>query len=200
MNYWLLLVPLVSMLAGLLIVKLFIVLLFRPFLPINVLGITIQGILIKQTSEIAAGVGKMAASMLASSGLEQKIGDPKNVEKIKPLIETHVDHFLRVKLKEQMPMVGMFVGDKTINTMKGIFMQEIESLFPQVMQQLAGNLQSELKVEQMVVSKINGISPAELESAFYQHAGNDLWKAGLFGALIGFLTGIIQLVIIGIIT
>jgi len=160
------------------------------------MGITLQGVLIKQKQPVAIKVGQMAADMLASAGLEQKISDPKNVEKLKPMIETHVDNFLRIKLKEQMPMISMFVGDKTINTLKLVFMQEIENLFPQVMAQFAGNLKSELNVEQIVVSKINNISPSELKALFYQNIGKDLRRLELAAVSLGFLMGILQLLIV----
>ena len=59
-------------------------------------------------------------------------------------------------------MISMFIGDKTINTLKTVFMKEIEDLFPQVMQQFAGELKNDLNIEQMVVSKINNISPEKM--------------------------------------
>jgi hypothetical protein len=49
--------------------------------------------------------------------------------------------FLRIKLKDEMPMLSMFIGDKTITSLKKFFMQEIEILFPQVMKQFAANLE-----------------------------------------------------------
>ena len=112
------------------------------------------------------------------------------------MIETHIDDFLRNKLKEQMPMIGMFIGDKTINSLKTIFIQEIETLFPQVMQQFAGNLKNELNPEQMVVSKIASISPEQFETAVYQNISKEIRMASIFGAAIGLLIGIIQLTII----
>lgn len=196
MNYWLILIPLLSAFTGWLAIRLLLYFLFRPFEPRKILGVTIQGVLLKQKQQIATKIGKVAAAEFSSAGLEQKISDPKNMEKLKPLIETHVDDFLRVKLKEQMPMISMFVGDKTINTLKGVFMQEIETLFPQVMGQFAGNLKNEINIEQMVVAKINNISPMTIESAFHQNLSKEFGMASLFGAAIGLLIGLIQLAIV----
>jgi uncharacterized membrane protein YheB (UPF0754 family) len=196
MNYWLILIPLLSAFTGWLAIRLLLFFLFRPFEPRKILGITIQGVLIKQKQQIATKIGQVAAAEFSSAGLEQKISDPKNMEKLKPLIETHVDDFLRVKLKEQMPMISMFVGDKTINTLKGVFMQEIETLFPQVMGQFAGNLKNEINIEQMVVAKINNISPETIESALHRNLSKEFGMASLFGAAIGLLVGLIQLTIV----
>lgn len=165
--------------------------------PLQIMGLTIQGIFPKYKQQIAFNIGQIAAKEFSNfAGLEQKISDPRNMEKIKPLIETHIDDFLRNKLKEQMPMIGMFIGDKTINTLKVVFMQEIEALFPQVMQQFAGNLKSDLDIEQMVVSKISAISAEKLESFLYKDLAGEFRMASALGAIIGLLIGLIQLAVI----
>lgn len=160
------------------------------------MGFKWQGIFPKHKQQIADKVGKLVALEFSSFSLEEKISDPQNFENVKPLIETHIDDFLRNKLKEQMPMIGMFIGDKTITTLKTIFIQEIETIFPQVMQQFAGNLKSKLNLEQMVSSRIAGISPIQIENLLYKNMDKEIRMASLFGAVLGLLIGMIQLVII----
>lgn len=197
MNYWLILTPLLSAFTGWITIKIALKLLFRPLMPRQMMGLTIQGIFPKYKQHIAFKLGQIAAAEFSNfGGLEQKISDPANMEKIKPLIEIHIDDFLRNKLKEQMPMIGMFIGDKTINTLKVIFMQEIETLFPQVMQQFAGNLKSDLDIEQMVVSKISSLSSEKMESLLYNNLAKEFRMASVLGAAIGLLVGLIQLAII----
>ena len=197
MNYWLILIPLFSAFTGWLAIKIALKLLFRPLEPRKLMGLVIQGVMPKYKYQIAVKLGQIAATEFSNfGGLEQRISDPANMEKIKPLIETHIDDFLRNKLKEQMPMIGMFIGDKTIDTLKVIFMKEIEALFPQVMQQFAGNLSSDLDIEQMVVSKIIAVSPEKMESLLYKSLAKEFQTASHLGALIGLLAGLIQLAII----
>lgn len=160
------------------------------------MGFKWQGVLPAYKKQIADKVGKLAALEFSSLSLEEKISDPQNFENVRPLIETHIDDFLRNKLKEQMPMISMFIGDKTIITLKAIFIQEIETLFPQVMQQFAGNLKGKLNLEQMVSSRIADISPAQIENLIYKNMAKEVRTASLFGALIGLLIGIIQLLIV----
>ena len=197
MNYWLILIPLLSAFIGWFAIKIALKLLFRPLEPRKFLGLAIQGVVPKYKHQIAVKLGQIAATEFSNfGGLEQKISDPASMEKIKPLIETHIDDFLRNKLKEQMPMIGMFIGDKTIDTLKVIFMKEIEALFPQVMQQFAGNLSSDLDIEQMVVSKIVAVSPEKMEALLYENLAKEFQTASLLGAVIGLLVGLIQLTII----
>jgi hypothetical protein len=62
--------------------------------------------------------------------LAPMLTDPSLVTHVLPEAEAHVDHFLRNRLSTAMPMVAMFIGEKTIAQMKGIFMEELETLFP----------------------------------------------------------------------
>lgn len=197
MNYWLILIPLLTALTGWIVIRLTLKLLFRPAEPKKLMGFAWQGILPAQKQQIADTVGKLAATEFSNfDAIEQKISDPKNFENVKPLIETHIDDFLRHKLKEQMPMISMFIGDKTISTLKTVFIQEIETLFPQVMEKFAGNLKNELNIEQMVSSKIAAISTKRIESLLYSKMKKEIHMTALFGAAIGFLIGLIQLTII----
>jgi len=194
MNAWLILIPLLSAFTGWIAIKIVVRLVFRPLLPQKIMGFTWQGALPAHQQQLAERIGQIAANEFASfPGIEEKISDPGNMEKIKPLIETHIDDFLRNKLKEQMPMIGMFIGDKTINTLKVVFMQEIESLFPQVMQQFAGQLKNDLDIEQMVVSKIASVSSEQIESLLYNKLAKEFQMAAMIGAVTGLLIGLIQL-------
>jgi uncharacterized membrane protein YheB (UPF0754 family) len=197
MNYWLILIPLLTAFTGWIVIRLTLKQLFRPLEPRKLIGFTRQGILPAQKQQIADKVGNWVATEFSNfDALEQKISDPKNFENVKPLIETHIDDFLRNKLKEQMPMISMFIGDKTITSLKTVFIQEIETLFPQVMQKFAGNLKNELNIEQMVSSKIAGISPERIENLFYSNMGKEIRVVSLFGAALGLIIGLLQLLII----
>ena len=59
-------------------------------------------------------------------------------------------------------MISMFIGDKTITTLKGIFISEIEKLFPRVIGQYAGNLQKEIPVYNLVLNRLQSISDQEI--------------------------------------
>jgi uncharacterized membrane protein YheB (UPF0754 family) len=196
MSYWIIIIPLLTAFTGWIVVRLLIKLLFRPLQPQKMFGFTWQGILPRHKQQMAEKIGQLTAAEFSSFSLENKINDPQNFENLKPLIETHVDDFLRNKLKEQMPMISMFIGDKTINTLKEIFIKEVESLFPQVMQQFAGNLRSKIDVAQIVSSKIAGISPEQIENQLYKSMTREIGKASLFGFLIGLLVGIVQFLLL----
>jgi len=196
MNWWLYLFPFISALLGWIINSIIVKMLFHPLQPKKILGITIQGVLPKQQQPLAERIGKFAgADLFSFESIEQKITDPKNLDKVMPTIEQHIDHFLRVKLGKEMPVISMFIGDKTVNTMKAIFMKELSELFPQIMKNFAGNLQADINLEKIVTDKISGYPIEKLETVFNQQLSKELLGIKFAGAVAGFLIGLLQILL-----
>ncbi len=196
MNYWLLLIPVISAFIGWVTNWVAIKMLFHPREPKKILGITFHGIFPKRQQQFAEKLGRIVSNeFLSFTDIEQKISDPSNLKKIMPLIEQNVDDFLRVRLGKEMPVISMFIGDKTIGKMKGAFMNEIESLFPEVMKQFAGNLKSELDLEHIVIRKVSAFSSDKLEEMLYQIMSKEFRFVELIGAVIGFIIGVVQVLI-----
>jgi sulfite reductase beta subunit-like hemoprotein len=49
-------------------------------------------------------------------------------------------------------MIGMLIGDKTIAQVKGVFIKELEELFPILMKQYMTSLQHDLDLEKIVIT------------------------------------------------
>src|SRR6476646_1651503 len=126
MNYWQLIIPVFSVIIGWLSAWIACKIFLYRIIPHN-------------RQSLAEKAGKAASAAFPFADLEQRILDPDSIKKIMPLVEEHVDDFLRNKLKEKMPVIGMFIGNKTIDSLKEVFLKEIEELFPQVLKQFAGN-------------------------------------------------------------
>lgn len=196
MNYWLLLIPVISAFIGWITNLIAIKMLFHPRLPIKILGITIQGIFPKRQEQFAVKLGKLVSEELLSfKDIEQKITDPGNIKAMIPLIENHIDRFLREKLSETMPMLSMFIGDKTIDKIKEVFLAELENLFPVVMKSYLGKLQTELDLEAIVTEKVKAFSSEKLEQILYQVMAKEFTFIEIIGAILGFIIGLLQVVI-----
>lgn len=196
MNYWLILIPVISAFIGWVTNWIAIKMLFHPREPRKILGITFQGIFPKRQQQFAEKLGRLvSAEFLSFADIEEKISNPENLRKIMPMIESHVDEFLRTRLSDEMPVISMFIGDKTINKLKEALMKEIESLFPKVMKQYAANLKTELDLEQIVIKKVSGFSSDKLEEILYQIMSKEFRFVEIIGAVIGFIIGALQVLI-----
>ncbi len=197
MNYWLLIIiPLISAFIGWVTNWVAIKMLFHPREPKKILGITFHGIFPKRQQQFAEKLGKLvSAEFLSFDDIEEKISSPENLKKIMPMIENHIDDFLRNRLGNEMPVISMFIGDKTISKLKEAFMMEIESLFPQVMKQYAVNLKDELDLEQIVIKKVSGFSSDKLEEVLLQIMSKEFRFVEIIGAVIGFIIGLLQVIV-----
>jgi uncharacterized membrane protein YheB (UPF0754 family) len=170
--------------------------LFHPKDPKRILGITFHGIFPKRQKIFAEKLGKMISNeFLSFEDIEEKITDPQNLEKLMPMIEAHVDNFLRNKLADEMPFLSLFIGDKTIRSLKKVFMQELEILFPQIMKNYAGHLQEELDLEKIVIEKVSAFSTDKLEDILYQIMSKEFRFVEILGGVIGFIIGIVQVLL-----
>jgi uncharacterized membrane protein YheB (UPF0754 family) len=196
MNYWLLLIPVISAFIGWVTNWIAIKMLFHPREPKRFLGFSFQGVFPKRQQIFAEKLGRMvSAEFLSFEDIEQKIASPQNLQKLLPMIEKHVDNFLRIKLGDEMPFLSLFIGDRTIHSLKRIFMQELETLFPQVMKNYAGHLQEELDLEKIVTEKVASFSTDKLESILYQIMSKEFRFVEILGGVIGFIIGLVQVFI-----
>lgn len=196
MNYWLILIPFISAFIGWVTNWIAIKMLFHPREPKKFLGITFQGIFPKRQKLFAEKLGKMVSrEFLSFEDIQQKITDPQNLKKLMPMLENHVENFLRVKLSDEMPFLSIFIGERTILSLKKIFMQELEILFPRVMNDFAGHLQDELDLEKIVTEKVAAFSSDKLENILYQIMSKEFHFVELLGGVIGFIIGLMQVLI-----
>src|SRR6202034_249579 len=101
--WWFYTIPFISAFIHWLTIWMALKLLFHPRQPRKILGFTLQGVFPKRQGQIAGSLGKIVGQELLSFGdIETAIIKPENIRKMLPLVEEHIDHFLRNKLKETM--------------------------------------------------------------------------------------------------
>ena len=196
LSWWFYTIPFISAFIHWLTIWMALKLLFHPRHPKKVLGFTLHGVFPKRQQQIAGTLGRIVGQELLSfDDIEATITRPENVKRILPLAEDHIDHFLRVRLKESMPMIAMFIGDKTIGQLKTVFIAELEELFPVIMKQYVANLRHDLDLERIVVEKIAGFSADRLETMLNEFLTKEFRFVELIGAALGFLIGLLQILL-----
>jgi uncharacterized membrane protein YheB (UPF0754 family) len=196
MNPWLYTIPFISAFIHWLTIWMALKLLFHPHEPKKFMGMTLQGIFPKRQKQIAESLGKIVGQELLSFGeIEKTITNPENVQKILPLAEQHIEDFLRHKLKESMPVISMFIGDKTIVQLKTVFMKELEELFPQIMKSYVANIKNDLDLERIVTEKIVNFSSERLEEMLNRILTKEFRFVEVIGAALGFFIGLLQILL-----
>jgi uncharacterized membrane protein YheB (UPF0754 family) len=190
-------IPIAGAFLGWILTAALIKMLFHPRWPKRFLGLGLQGYIPKNrailTDKIAAGISK--GDFFSIDEIAAKVSNPENFQQIMPMAAQHIDEFLRLKLPKAMPMISMFIGDRTINQLKTVFMDELEQLFPQIMQSYIGNLKSEINIEQLIRNKINQIPTEKMEQWLMIAMKKQVRLICLLGAGIGLVTGIFQILL-----
>jgi uncharacterized membrane protein YheB (UPF0754 family) len=196
LSWWFYTIPFISAFIHWLTIWMALKLLFHPRHPKKILGFTLHGVFPKRQQQIAESLGRIVGhELLSFDDIEQMITRPENVQRILPLAEEHIDNFLRVRLKEEMPMISMFIGDKTIGQLKTVFMKELEELFPVIMKNYVANLRNDLDLERIVVEKIASFSADRLENMLNEFLTKEFRFVEIIGAALGFLIGLLQILL-----
>ncbi len=131
MNF--ILIPLMTAVFAWLLSWSFVKLLFFPYQPVNLFGYKWEGALYP---------------LVQQWSLDQLLGQDqmgKQLDQVMPFIEDKLDDFFRNKIGEKLPMISMFIGDKTISQLKSVFMEELSNLFPTLITQFSKNLEADFK-------------------------------------------------------
>lgn len=99
-----------------------------------VAGMIIKKKILQTLSRMVAAFTESLRTAIRPHPAGQAGIEGSHYQQIRPFIEEQADHFFRYRLVQAMPMVGMLIGDKTIQQMKAVLMNELEDLFPVVME------------------------------------------------------------------
>lgn len=189
-------IPLFSAFFHWLTIRLALKLLFHPKKPVNILGYKLQGVFPKRQKQFANSLGELVSTELLSfDDIASKVTSKENIRKVMPLIEARIDDFLRNRLSDAIPVLSMFIGNKTIEKVKGVFMKELEDMFPEMMNQYMSKLQSDLDLEKIVIDKVNSFSSDKLEEILQKIMNKEFRFVEIIGGVLGFIIGVAQVVI-----
>ncbi|MBS1564004.1 MAG: hypothetical protein JST39_06425 [Bacteroidetes bacterium] len=196
MSIWLFCIPLACGALGWVIHRLALLLVFAPVEPRSFLGLRIQGLLPRRREALIAQIADAAAAFMPdAAALETIIANPAHFQKIMPVVEEQIDHFLRVKLKQSMPVVGMFIGDKTIGQLKAVFVTELEQIFPSVMKNYAAGLAGEFDVKRLITQKLSAMPAGTLVEQVKNGLRQEMVALQRLGFFSGLCTGALALLL-----
>jgi len=177
---------------GWLIAGMMIRFIFWPSIPKKIGRFSIVGILPAMLPGLTEKLSPLVYALL-----KQKIQrDEINVlETTRPLIEEHVDHFLKIKLKESFPLLHGFIGEKTFGLFKTSFMDEVERLLPEVWTVSSEKIFNDFG-KNLFEDKFRDLDWQKIEKEFRSAYAESIADFKTKGLVIGLIFGIIQAVII----
>jgi uncharacterized membrane protein YheB (UPF0754 family) len=190
------LIPFISAFIGWFTNWIAIKMLFHPREPKRFFGITFQGIFPKRQAQFAQKLGVLVArELIHFDEIAERLKDPEQLKGIGPTIEDHIDSFLRVRLKEKLPFISAFIGEKTLLQLKEGMMEEINVLLPQVISQYTDSISKKMDIEKMVSEKVANFSSDKLEDILNAIMSKEFRFVEIIGGVLGFVIGLIQVLL-----
>jgi uncharacterized membrane protein YheB (UPF0754 family) len=189
--------PFIAALIGWFTNFLAIKMLFHPKKPIKIGFYTLQGIFPKRQNVLAERLGKIVASDLVHfDDIKKSLNDPAAAKEIHMVIDKHLDGFLETKLKENFPMLAMFLNESTVAKIKAVLTTELENILPNFLDGYIDRIEKNINIEKMVTEKVAAFSSDKLEGLLFAILKKEFRFIELVGAILGFLIGIIQIMIV----
>lgn len=164
-------------------------LVIHPLRPRRVLGVTVHGFLLSHQDEIATTISGAFASQLGSGKIQ--VIDQRALDNLRPIIEQHLDTFLRVKIKEKLPVIATFIGESTIVKLKEGMLEEIEILLPEVITRYTSSLSTDPSVAGKISGMIASYPPEAIEEMLGPKLASARKKVPVIFAFAGLIMGII---------
>ena len=188
------LLPIIAAIIGWLTNYLAVKMLFHPKVPINVLGISVQGVFPKRQKKLAEKLGSLVANELFSIGdIAKKIEDIAKSEKSMELIGKRIEKTIRNKLVKSFPMLAMFLTDDMVEKVTNLFKSELQDFLTDFTQDIRKSLEENVDVEKLVRNKVEAFSSDKLEQILFAIMKKEFRFIEIIGALLGFIIGCVQL-------
>lgn len=171
-------------------------LIFRPLKPVNIpiFNIKIQGLIPKRKGELARSIGQTVETELISIEeiLDKIIHEENKTEmiieiksKIKTIVEQKIPSLVPATFRN---MIIVYVDE--------IIEKEGENVLNELSEQLIHKATSQVKISEIIEEKINEFELEKLEEIILGIAQKELKHIELLGALIGFVIGFLQGIIV----
>ena len=189
--------PLIAALTGWITNYLAIKMLFHPRKKIDLYFFSIQGIFPKRQQQLADKLGKIVAGELFSfDDIRDRFTSTETAEEINKVLDEKLEDFLGVKLKTTIPVLNFFLTAKMKTRIKNMMHEEFQHILPDILTRYSNKLEKDIDVENIVKQKVSAFSSSKLEDILVSIMKKEFKFIEILGAILGFLIGLIQLLII----
>ncbi len=189
--------PFIAAIIGWVTNYLAIKMLFHPRKKVNLIFFSVQGIFPKRQKVLAERLGIMVATELFSfQDIKERFTSTSSAEEINNVLDEKLEEFIEVKLKSALPMLAMFLNDNSKAKIKETLHTEFQHILPDILNKYSEKLEKEIDVEKIVTQKVAAFSSEKLEQILFSIMKKEFKFIEILGGVLGFLIGIIQLLII----
>lgn len=188
--------PFIAAFIGWLTNRIAVKMLFHPKEPVKILFFEVQGVFPKRKLLLAERLGQIVSKELISfDEIKSRLSDPHTLQDVKEQVNSKLDEFLWVKFPALYPMLSLFVTDKIKQQFKLNAMAEIDEVVPKLIDSYITKAEKNLNVQQIVYDKVANFSNEKLEQILFAILSKEFTFIELVGGVLGFVIGLVQLVL-----
>jgi uncharacterized membrane protein YheB (UPF0754 family) len=190
-------IPLISAFIGWFTNALAVRMIFRPRRPCWVLGVNLQGLVPKRRDELARSIGQTVEEHLISHGDILAILEKAEFQEgLDAAIRERIRDFLDTKLAQISPMLPMMFSGQLREKVEGLLVKEVSRIVPELSAQMMDRLEEHLNFREIVEAKVRSFDLDKLEQIIQSIAARELKAIELLGGVLGFVIGLIQVVLL----
>jgi uncharacterized membrane protein YheB (UPF0754 family) len=169
---------------------------FRPRREVRIAGIRIVGLIPKRKHDLAIKIADTIEKELIS---HRDIREILQTEEFHlhtgNVIKKRIDSFIDEKLSSN-PLLTMFLTPEISGKLTDMLMEELQKEIPGLIDSLFESVEKKIDFQKIIRNKIDGFDLSRLESIIYQIAAKELKAIEIFGGVLGFVVGLLQLLIL----
>jgi len=191
--------PLIGALIGWLTNYIAIKMLFHPRNEVRIFFIPVQGVFPKRQEDFARKLGQIVSAELVSvQDLTGHLKEKATSETILNHIAQRLEEGIASRLPRAFPMLAMFMSGDMAQKVKDFLLEQIGSLNEELIDRLSGELEEELDVHRIVEEKVAAFSSDKLEEILFSIMRREFKFVEMVGAVLGFLIGTAQVLILSL--
>jgi uncharacterized membrane protein YheB (UPF0754 family) len=165
----------------------------------NYIAIKMQGICPKRQKDVARKLGQVVSEELVSvDDLTAHLKEKATSEAILNHIAQRLEEGISSKLPRAFPMLAMFMSGDMAAKVKGFLQEQIGSLNEELIDRLSDELEEELDVQRIVEEKVAAFSSDKLEEILFSIMRREFKFVEMVGAVLGFLIGVAQILLLSL--
>lgn len=185
-------IPLTAALIGWITNYIAIKMLFRPRMPVRILGITFHGLVPRRQAQLALSIAETVETELIShEDIREFLARPESRDAVETLIHDQIDTFIQKKLGSN-PMLAMFLQGEMGKNIRDMLVSQLRETIPKLMESMMDRLERGLNFQEIIREKVERFELSKLEEIIYRISAKELRTIELLGGVLGFLVGLIQ--------
>ena len=174
-----------------------VIMLFRPHRAVSFCSFKIQGVFPKRQSEIAAKLGHIVSRELISSDeIKNVISTLAAEPRVLEILDGQIDKALQEKIPLLGPLFSMAFNSDAIGKIKNVFAADLQQIIVGLADDLGGELEKKLDVQEIVRAKIEAFSSQRLEELMMEIMRREFRFIEFIGAVLGMLIAAAQVALL----